>query len=81
MITVNATEGVSYEQFREAWLAEIEEAGLSPLDKGRRFASKLVTQWLGVTTDDDDFVICDGAGDGGIDSRLPQACGHRRRQQ
>ena len=67
MITVNTTEGVSYEQFREAWLAEIEEAGLSPLDKGRRFASKLATQWLGVTTDDDDFVICDGAGDGGID--------------
>ena len=67
MTTVNMIESVSYEQFREAWLAEIEESGLSPLDKGRRFASKLVTQWLGVTTDDDDFVICDGAGDGGID--------------
>ena len=25
------------------------------------------TQWLGVTTDDDDFIVCDGAGDGGID--------------
>lgn len=57
----------SYEQFRQEWLTEIEEANLSPLDKGRRFASKLVTQWLGVTSDDDDFVVCDGSGDGGID--------------
>ena len=40
---------------------------LPPLEKGRRFASKLITQWLGITTDDDDFVICDGSGDGGID--------------
>ena len=37
------------------------------MDKGRRFASNLITQWLDVTTDDDDFVICDGSGDGGID--------------
>ena len=28
---------------------------------------KLVTQWLGVTGDDEDLVLCDGAGDGGID--------------
>ena len=57
----------SYEQFRTEWLEDIDVTDLSPLEKGRRFASKLVTQWLGVTTDDDDFVICDGSGDGGID--------------
>lgn len=57
----------TYEQFRAEWLVDIEESNLSPLDKGRRFAAKLVTQWLGVTSDDDDFVICDGSGDGGID--------------
>ena len=57
----------TYEQFRAEWLVDIEDANLSPLDKGRRFAAKLVTQWLGVTSDDDDFVICDGSGDGGID--------------
>lgn len=67
MTTGNAIGKVSYEQFREEWLTEIEEPGLSPLDKGRRFGAKLVTQWLGVTTDDEDFVICDGSGDGGID--------------
>lgn len=57
----------TYEQFRDEWLVDIEAGNLSPLDKGRRFAAKLVTQWLGVTSDDDDFVICDGSGDGGID--------------
>ncbi len=57
----------SYEQWYAEWLTEIEDSNPSTLDKGRRFAAKLVTQWLGVTTDDDDFVICDGAGDGGID--------------
>ena len=58
---------VSYEQFREEWLAEIADGDRSPLDKGRLFATKLITQWLGVTTEDDDLVICDGSGDGGID--------------
>lgn len=61
------TDKINYEQFREEWLVEIANGDLSPLDKGRLFATKLVTQWLGVTTDDDDFVVCDGAGDGGID--------------
>ena len=67
MPTAKTDGKISYEQFRDAWLDEIEQAALSPLDKGRFFASKLITQWLGVTTDDDDFVICDGARDGGID--------------
>ena len=57
----------SYEQFREEWLDEIANDDLSSFDKGLRFGVKLITQWLDVTTDDDDLVICDGAGDGGID--------------
>ena len=57
----------TYEQFRAEWLVDIEDASLSPLHKGRRFAEKLVTQWLDVTSDDDAFVVCDGSGDGGID--------------
>ena len=57
----------TYEQFREEWLAEIEDGEPSPYEKGLRFATKIITQWLGVTTEDDDFVVCDGSGDGGID--------------
>ena len=67
MTSRDTAEIANYEQFREEWLAEIEEGSPSPLEKGRRFAAKLVTQWLDVTTDDDDFVVCDGSGDGGID--------------
>ena len=67
MTTTDVNDKSTYEQFREEWLAELEDADLSPLDKGRQFGAKIITQWLGVTTDDDDFVICDGSGDGGID--------------
>ena len=68
MTTVNsATEKPTYDQFREEWLDEIEDLGLSSFDKGLRFGSKLVSQWLGVDADDADFIICDGSGDGGID--------------
>ncbi len=58
---------ISYEQFREEWIAEFSAPGLSQLDKGRRFAAKLITQHLGITTDDEDFYIADGSRDGGID--------------
>ena len=67
MTSTNATDKISYEQFRDEWVAQITEGNLSSLNKGRLFATKLVTQWLGVTTDDEDFVVCDGSGDGGID--------------
>ena len=66
-MTTEPKDKPTYEQFREEWLVEIEEANLPPFDKGLRFAEKLVTQWLGVTADDEDFHICDGSGDGGID--------------
>ncbi len=58
---------ITYEQFCAEWLDGIEDGNPSSLEKGVRFANKLVSQWLDVTTDDDDFVICDGSGDGGVD--------------
>ena len=58
---------VTFDEFCEEWLREIKDGDLSPFDKGQRFAVKLVTQWLGVTEDDEDLVLCDGTGDGGID--------------
>ena len=66
-MVAKAEDKISYQEWKDQWLAEIEDENLSPLDKGRRFAAKLVTQWLDITMDDDDFVICDGSGDGGID--------------
>ena len=58
---------VTFEQFCQEWLVEFRESTLSPFEKGQGFAFKLVTQWLGVTEDDEDLVLCDGVGDGGID--------------
>ena len=58
---------VTFEQFCQEWLSQFRESTLPPFEKGRGFAFKLVTQWLGVTEDDEDLVLCDGVGDGGID--------------
>ena len=58
---------VTFEQFCQEWLVEFRESTLSPFEKGQGFAFNLVTQWLGVTEDDEDLVLCDGVGDGGID--------------
>ncbi len=58
---------VAFEEFCDEWLHEFTEGDLSPFAKGQRFAIKLVTQWLDVIADDDDLVLCDGSGDGGID--------------
>ena len=62
-----AQDEVTFEQFCEEWLREFTETDLPPFEKGQRFAFKLVTQWLNVTEDDEDLVLCDGTGDGGID--------------
>ena len=67
MSNTSANDKVSYEQFREEWLTEIKAGDPAPFEKGLRFSTKIITQYLDVTTDDDDFVICDGSGDGGID--------------
>ena len=58
---------VTFEQFREEWLREFTEEEMASLEKGRRFAFKISTQWLDVNEDDEDLVFCDGSGDGGID--------------
>ena len=58
---------ITFEEFKAQWLQEFEEGDLTSVEKGQRFAAKLVTQWLDVSADDDDMVICDGSGDGGID--------------
>ena len=66
-VDLEQQDDISYEEFCEEWLSEFRNGTLSSVEKGQRFAIKLVTQWLGVTGDDDDLLICDGSGDGGID--------------
>ena len=58
---------VTYDAFRRAWLAEIVDGNPSSIEKGKRFSSKLLSQWLEIETDTDGLYYCDGSGDGGID--------------
>ena len=58
---------VSYEQFRVEWLGDVQEGAPSTVELGRRFAHKLVTQWLEIDGASEELVYCDGSGDGGID--------------
>lgn len=58
---------VNYEAFKETWLGEILADNPSSVQKGNRFARKLLSQWLDFNQDSDEIVFCDGAGDGGID--------------
>ncbi len=53
--------------FTQEWLSDVQAGKPSTVELGRRFAQKLVTQWLDVSENSDDLVYCDGAGDGGID--------------
>ena len=58
---------ITFEDFHDEWVREFKERDLSSFEKGQQFAYKLVTQWLAVNDDDEDLILCDGAGDGGID--------------
>jgi hypothetical protein len=58
---------VTFEAYKEEWLADICTDNPSTLELGQRFARKLLTQWLDIDDTSDDLVYCDGAGDGGID--------------
>ncbi len=57
-----------YAKFEEAWLNEILFDNPTSVLKGRRFARKLLSQWLDFNEDNDEIIFCDGAGDGGIDA-------------
>lgn len=61
---------VEFEQFHKSWLESITQGSPSTRELGKRFALKLVTQWLDTSENAADFVFCDGAGDGGIDVAL-----------
>jgi len=61
---------IEFDQFRSSWLESVTLGAPSPVELGRRFALKLVTQWMDSSENTADFVYCDSAGDGGIDIAL-----------
>jgi hypothetical protein len=58
---------VTFDQFRDQWLAEIIDGNPSTVELGNRFARKIVVQWLDIDESTGDLIYCDGSGDGGID--------------
>jgi len=59
---------LTYDEFEAQWLSDICDDGeLSSVEKGRKFALKLLSQWLDFSDETEDIFYCDGAGDGGID--------------
>jgi len=58
---------VDFEAFLGSWRESVIAGNPSTTELGRRFAQKLVTQWLDASEAGTEIVYCDGAGDGGID--------------
>ena len=58
---------VTYDEFRAQWLEGVTEGDPSTVELGRRFAQKLLMDWLDTDVAPGDMVYCDGSGDGGID--------------
>lgn len=59
---------LSFGAFEKMWLNEILKDNPSSVEKGTRFARKLVQQWLDFNDESDEILFCDGSGDGGIDA-------------
>lgn len=56
-----------FEAFLSSWRESIVAGSPSTVELGRRFAQKIVVQWLDAPESGLELVYCDGAGDGGID--------------
>jgi hypothetical protein len=50
----------TYEQFCASWLEDVLASNPSPLEKGRRFARKLMADWMDLDQDSVEIVYCDG---------------------
>lgn len=61
---------ISLEEFEEQWLEEILDGNPSTSQKGHRFAEKLLRDWHEIDSATAEIVLCDGAGDGGIDAAV-----------
>ncbi len=61
------SEDFGFDEYKSEWLEAVQAGNPSTTELGRRFAHKLLTQWLDIDEASDDLIYCDGSGDGGID--------------
>jgi hypothetical protein len=58
------------EQFEEQWLEEVIAGSPSTTVLGHRFAEKMLRDWHEIDSASAEMILCDGAGDGGIDAAI-----------
>jgi hypothetical protein len=61
---------ITLEQFESQWLEEIVAGEPSTTQLGHRFAEKILRDWHEIDSATAEVILCDGAGDGGIDAAV-----------
>jgi hypothetical protein len=67
---VTTADDIAFADYRVSWLEDVTKGNPSTVELGRRFALKLITQWMEDSIETDNFIYCDGSRDGGIDLAL-----------
>ncbi|TWC81426.1 AIPR protein [Rhizobium sp. SJZ105] len=67
---MNISDEIAFADYRASWLEDVTKGNPSTVELGRRFALKLITQWMEDSIETDHFIYCDGSGDGGVDLAL-----------
>ena len=65
-----SNEVISLDQFEAQWLEEVVAGEPSTTQLGHRFAEKILRDWHEIDAATAEVVLCDGAGDGGIDAAV-----------
>lgn len=61
---------IKFDEFKTQWLEEITSGTPSTTELGHRFAQKLLRDWHEIDDATSEVILCDGAGDGGIDAAV-----------
>ncbi|WP_353857959.1 AIPR family protein [Azospirillum formosense] len=61
---------IPFEDFEQQWLEEVRAGEPSTTELGHRFAEKILRDWHEIDASSSEIILCDGAGDGGIDAAI-----------
>jgi len=61
---------ITFKEFEEQWLGDVREGNPSTTQLGNRFAQKILRDWHEIDDSTAEVILCDGAGDGGIDAAI-----------
>lgn len=61
---------ITFEEFEQQWLEDVKAGSPSTVQLGNRFAQKILRDWHEIDDATAEVILCDGAGDGGIDAAV-----------